>query len=197
MPLPPYRLYTLPIVEMAFLALALVSKSPPAIIGGEVQGVKNFDLVSFIGQICVFDTDGDGAAESFFIAEAWGEVCSPDEDYPVLFKIIKETDGKDTIYVDGFAVSGKNMFMSVGFFDASEDSVKDMALAFWDDSGASCLRLYDMSLNEGAARSRLASELRPGLKWASYDIAWPAVRVNSPYGKREYIWKDREWKQND
>jgi hypothetical protein len=193
LPLLPSRQHTLPMVETAFLALALVSKSPPAIIRGDVQGVKNFELAGSAGLVCSADVDGDGADESFFVTESWGEVSGFEEDYPVLFKIIVEADGNDTVEVAAFPVfGGETIFMSVGFLDANPDRVKDMAVGFWDDSGTSCLRIYDLAGLDQNARPRI-TELRPGLRWASYDIAWPVVKVKSPYGKREYAWKEGEW----
>ncbi|MGC8894428.1 MAG: hypothetical protein ACP5QG_06235 [candidate division WOR-3 bacterium] len=185
-----------------FLCLGLVSKAPPAIITGDVQSIKNFDLIAFSGVICSLDVDRNGKTETFFVSEArgWRDEWIDGQwvAYEVLSKRINKIVGDDTIQVTSyyFSFSTKEntpvFFVSVGFLDVIRDSVMDIAVASWNDEGFSRLVLYDLSGIEGRERPEIA-ELVPGLKWASYEIVWPLVKAKSPYGTREYVWENGDW----
>lgn len=189
-------------VEAAFLALAMVSKSPPAIISGEVVSVKNFELAGFAGILCSVDVDRDGDEEDFVVSESRGwrdEWIGGDwVAYEVLSKRIEEIDNGDTIRVLSYHFSFRadekppSVFVSVGFLDASGDGVLDIVVAMWDNEGFSQMMIYDLGGIEGDESPEITG-LMPGLSWASYEIAWPVVKVSSPYGKREYVWKEGEW----
>ncbi|MEO0180947.1 MAG: hypothetical protein ABIM74_07275 [candidate division WOR-3 bacterium] len=193
------------ILSLSF-AMALVSKSPPAIITGDVQDVKNFELLSFVGDLCSVDVDRDGNNERFFVSESrgWQDEWIDGRwvAYEVRTKRLNEARGSDTIGVASYTFSFQAdekppmVFASVGFLDANEDRVLDLIIAIWDDEGFSEMTVYDLSgLNDGT-RHKIAT-LSPDLKWPSYEFAWPRLMIKSPAGKREYLWREGSWIELD
>ncbi len=193
-------------MEPVFLVFFFFSKSPPAIITGVVREIRNIEIVSFTGLLCFLDVDFDGADETFLVSEArgWRDewIGGRWVAYEVLLKRIDEIDGNDTIRVASFHFSFRAgqepplVFVSAGFLDANGDGSLDIAIAMWDDEGFSRMAIHDLSGLDRGERPEI-TELLPDLMWASYEIKWPLVRVKSPYGKREYFWKDGGWMEND
>ncbi len=188
------------------LGLGLVSKAPPAIISGDLQGIKNIEIVAFAGPLCSLDLDRDGKEEIFFVSEATGWrdewVGGRWVAYEVLSKRVNMIRSADTLMIASFACSFRAgdepppIFVSVGFLDANGDGFLDMVIAEWDEDGLSRMTIYDLSALCRGDDPEIAG-LMPDLIWASYEFSWPRVKVESPRGKREYLWVDGEWLEND